>query len=252
MKIVCIGSGNVATHMAGAFKEKGHELIQVWSKNSDHAETLASPLGAMTMTDLAEIDLNADLYLIAIKDDAIPSVVKALGDVNGLVVHTSGATSIAELDRFRSHGVLYPLQTFSKAKAVDFKGIPLCIEAADADSLYKLRTIGSELSTLVYEVDSEKRKILHLSAVFACNFVNHMYELGAQVLRYHDLDFAMLRPLIMETAVKVQTEMPANVQTGPAARDDEQTILKHLELLESSPHLKEIYQTLSESIKKSN
>ena len=100
MKIVCIGSGNVATHMAGAFKEKGHELIQVWSKNSDHAETLASRLGAMTMTDLAEIDLNADLYLIAIKDDAIPSVVKALGDVNGLVVHTSGATSIAELRLF--------------------------------------------------------------------------------------------------------------------------------------------------------
>ncbi|TCD00903.1 Rossmann-like and DUF2520 domain-containing protein [Pedobacter psychroterrae] len=252
MKIVCIGSGNVATHMAGEFKKKGHDLIQVWSRNSAHAEVLASSLASMAMTDLAEIDLNADLYLIAIKDNAISSVVRALGDVNGLVVHTSGATSIAELDRFSSHGVLYPLQTFSKAKAVDFKDIPLCIEATDADSLDKLRTIAAELSKLVYEVDSDKREILHLSAVFACNFVNHMYNLGAQVLRSHDLDFEMLRPLIMETAMKVQTEMPVNVQTGPAVRDDEQTILKHLELLESSPHLKEIYQTLSESIKKSN
>ncbi len=252
MKIVCIGSGNVATHMAGAFKKKGHDLIQVWSRDADHAEPLASSLGAKVMTDLGEIDLNADLYLIAIKDDAISSVVQALGEVSGLVVHTSGATSIAELDRFKSHGVLYPLQTFSKAKAVDFMNIPLCIEAADAESLNKLRTIGAELSKSVYEVDSDKRKILHLSAVFACNFVNHMYNLSAQVLRSHDLGFEMLRPLITETAMKVQTEMPVNVQTGPAVRDDKQTILKHLELLESSPHLKEIYQTLSESIKKSN
>lgn len=252
MKIVCIGSGNVATHMAGAFKKNGHELIQVWSKNPDHAEALAISIGAKVMLDLGKIDLNADIYLIAIKDDAISSVAQALGDVNGLVVHTSGATSIAELDRFKSHGVLYPLQTFSKAKAVDFKDIPLCIEAADVDSLNKLRVLATELSTLVYEVDSDKRKILHLSAVFACNFVNHLYELGAQILRSHDMGFEMLRPLIMETAVKVQTEIPANVQTGPAVRDDEQTILKHLELLESSPHLKEIYQTLSESIKKSN
>lgn len=252
MKIICIGSGNVATHMAGAFKRKGHDLAQVWSKNPDNAEALASSVGARVIAGLEEIDLNADLYLIAIKDDAISSVARALGEVNGLVVHTSGATSIAELDRFKSYGVLYPLQTFSKTKAVDFSDIPLCIEAVDAESLNKIRTIARELSKLVYEVDSDKRKILHLSAVFACNFVNHMYELGAQVLKSNGLDFEMLRPLIMETAVKVQTEMPVNVQTGPAVRNDEQTILKHLELLKSSPHLKEIYQTLSESIKNSN
>jgi len=252
MRIICIGSGNVATHMAGAFKKKGHDLIQVWSRNPDHAGALASLVGAKAIADLEGIDLSADLYLIAVKDDAISSVAEVLADVNGLVVHTSGATSINELNVFKEYGVLYPLQTFSKVKEVDFKHIPLCIEAADANSLGKLRTIAEELSTLVYEVDSDKRKILHLSAVFACNFVNHMYDLGAQVLRAHDLEFEMLRPLIMETAVKVQTEMPARVQTGPAVRDDEQTILKHLELLDSLPHLKEIYQTLSKSIKKSN
>lgn len=252
MRIICIGSGNVATHMAGAFKKKGHDLIQVWSRNPDHAGALASLVGAKTIADLEGIDLSADLYLIAVKDDAISSVAEVLADVNGLVVHTSGATSINELNVFKEYGVLYPLQTFSKVKEVDFNHIPLCIEAADANSLGKLRTIAEELSTLVYEVDSDKRKILHLSAVFACNFVNHMYDLGAQVLRAHDLEFEMLRPLIMETAVKVQTEMPARVQTGPAVRDDEQTILKHLELLDSLPHLKEIYQTLSKSIKKSN
>ena len=252
MKIVCIGSGNVATHMAAAFKAKGHHLIQVWSRNAEHAKQLADSVEAEAIADFDEVDQHADLYLIAVKDDAIAAVAQALAAVNGLAVHTSGATAITELNSFKNYGVLYPLQTFSKAKAIDFSGIPLCIEAKDQDSLEKLRFIAAELSSLVYEVDSEQRKILHLAAVFACNFVNHLYDMGAQVLHKHVLDFEMLRPLIMETALKVQKELPANVQTGPAIRGDEQTIKKHLKLLNCMPHMQDIYQTLSNSIKKSN
>ena len=252
MKVVCIGSGNVATHMAAAFKAKGHELVQVWSRTDEHGRELADSVGAKSIANFKEIDPDADLYLIAVKDDAIPSVVSELSGLSGLVVHTSGATAIDELSSLTKYGVLYPLQTFSKHKAIDFSGVPLCIEARDFACLEELHAIADELSELVYEVNSEQRKILHLAAVFACNFVNHLYDMAAQVLQPQDLNFELLRPLIMETALKVQHDLPANVQTGPAIRGDEQTMKKHLQLLDQFPHMQHIYQTLSNSIKKSN
>lgn len=252
MKIVCIGSGNVASHMAGAFKLKGHDLLQVWSRSVANAAELADTVGASPISSLEALDRDADIYLIAVKDDAIASVAQALIGVQGLVLHTSGSTSIAELSRLDNYGVLYPLQTFSKTKAMDFEGVPLCIEAKDAALLQRLKSIAGEVSRVVYEVDSEQRKVLHLAAVFACNFVNHLYNLSEQLLMDNQLSFDMLRPLIMETAIKVQDENPAKVQTGPAVRDDKQTISKHIEMLHSQPHLQEIYQTLSKSIKKSH
>ncbi|HKG06976.1 MAG TPA: DUF2520 domain-containing protein, partial [Pedobacter sp.] len=146
----------------------------------------------------------------------------------------------------------YPLQTFSKSRGIDFNKVPLCLEAGSEQVMKRLKEIAGKLGGPVYEVDSRKRKILHLSAVFACNFVNHMYVLGNVVLNEHRLDFEMLRPLIMETAEKVQADLPVNVQTGPAVRHDEQTELKHLQLLTGAPQLQEIYQTLSNSIKKTH
>lgn len=253
MKIVCIGSGNVATHFANAFKAGAAELVQVWSKNKEHAAELAVSLGAAPISDLKEIDLKADLYLIAVKDDAIPEVVTALAGVEGMVVHTSGATDIGVFrESGMNFGVLYPLQTFSKQKNLDFKQVPLCIEAKDQETLDTLKSIAQMLSPLVYEVNSEKRRILHLAAVFACNFVNHLYALSKEILQKNDLDFEILRPLIMETAVKVQDAFPADVQTGPAIRNDEQTIIKHKELLKDMPQLEDIYETLSKSIKKTH
>lgn len=253
MKIVCIGSGNVATHFANAFKAGAAELVQVWSKNQEHAAELAVSLGAAPISDLKEIDLKADLYLIAVKDDAIPEVVTALAGVEGMVVHTSGATDIGVFrESGMNFGVLYPLQTFSKQKNLDFKQVPLCIEAKDQETLDTLKSIAQMLSPLVYEVNSEKRRILHLAAVFACNFVNHLYALSKEILQKNDLDFEILRPLIMETAVKVQDAFPADVQTGPAIRNDEQTIIKHKELLKDMPQLEDIYETLSKSIKKTH
>ncbi|HMI00910.1 MAG TPA: DUF2520 domain-containing protein [Pedobacter sp.] len=250
MKVTFIGSGNVATHMALALKTAGAHIDQIWSRNIEHAAALATLVGARPVSALSEVDTNAGLLVIAVKDDAIAEVCKALKGVRALVVHTSGATDLHVLSSFENYGVLYPLQTFSKSRPIDFVKVPLFIEAGNGEALNKLKSIASKLSPLIYEATSDQRKILHLSAVFACNFVNHLYALGNQLLEDNGLDFEMLRPLILETAEKVRHDLPLNVQTGPAVRDDQQTILKHMELLEGKPHLQEIYQALSKSIKK--
>jgi predicted short-subunit dehydrogenase-like oxidoreductase (DUF2520 family) len=252
MKIVCLGSGNVATHMANAFKDNGADIAQVWSRDLKHAQTLANETGSQAITDLKAVDKRADLYLIAVKDDAIEKVAKGLKDVNGMVVHTSGATGIEVLQGHKDHGVFYPLQTFSKAQPIDFIHVPLCLEANSEENMSTLQLMAMKLSPLIYEVDTKKREVLHVAGVFACNFVNHLYQLSHQILKKNDLDFELLRPLIMETAVKVQEAIPEDVQTGPAVRNDKKTLLKHEELLKRMPHLQEIYKNLSNSIKKTH
>lgn len=252
MKIVCLGSGNVATHMATAFKDNGADIAQVWSRDFEHAKELANKTEAQAIADLKDVDESADLYLIAVKDDAIEKVSKALKNVNGLVVHTSGATAMDVLQNHKQYGVFYPLQTFTKSQALDFIRVPLCLEANTEENMSLLQLAAMKLSPLIYEVDSKQREVLHVAGVFACNFVNHMYQLSYQILEKNNLDFEILRPLIMETAVKVQDALPADVQTGPAARNDKKTILKHEELLKKSPHMQEIYKILSNSIKKTH
>jgi len=250
MDIVLLGSGNVATHLAFALKAVGENIKQVFSPNLINAKELADKVDAKSTNGFSEIDQEADLYVISVKDDAIAEVARNLKGVNGLVVHTSGTTDIKVLSSEVKHaGVFYPLQTFSKSKDVDFKSIPLCLEATDAKQLEILEMLASKLSTKVYQLDGEKRKILHLAAVFACNFTNHLYSLANQVLIKNDLNFDIIRPLIAETADKVMINLPENVQTGPAIRDDESTINKHLTMLADLPELQEIYQTLSNSIK---
>ncbi|HWW37684.1 Rossmann-like and DUF2520 domain-containing protein [Pedobacter sp.] len=252
MRIVCLGSGNVATHMALAFKSAGAEFLQIWSKTLSHAEVLAVQTGATATDKLKDIDRNADVYIIAVKDDAIVEIAEALKGIDGLIVHTSGATSIDVFKpaAIKHFGVLYPLQTFSKSKAVDFSKIPLCIEAGTAEIQILLKEVAKAISPLIYEVSSADRKLLHLAAVFACNFTNHLYHLGQEILQQSQLSFDLLRPLILETAEKVQTALPYDVQTGPAVRNDKHTLEKHLELLQNMPELAEIYKTLSKSIKK--
>ncbi|MBO9673827.1 MAG: DUF2520 domain-containing protein [Sphingobacteriaceae bacterium] len=250
MKIVLLGSGNVASHLAKALKAKGENVVQVYSPNFVHAKFLADGIAAEAVSDLNAVKTDADLYIISVKDDAIGSVAEALKGVSGLVVHTSGTTDIKVLsDQVKQAGVFYPLQTFSKSKEVDFASIPLCIEATDATQLEVLHQLASKLSKQVYELNGEKRKVLHLAAVFACNFPNHLYALANRVLQQNDLDFEIIRPLIAETADKVMVNLPENVQTGPAVRADETTINKHLSMLKDMPELQEIYQILSNSIK---
>ncbi|MDB5018948.1 MAG: oxidoreductase, partial [Pedobacter sp.] len=218
MKIVCLGSGNVASHLTAAFKGAGMEIVQVWSRNLSHADTLAASLNTQAIADLKLVDKNADLYLIAVKDDAIKDVAFSLFGVQGLVVHTSGATSIDVLKGLAQYGVLYPLQTFSKHKDLNLSGTPFCLEASSEEGFNLMQQLGSAIGAAIYRIDSEQRKILHLAAVFACNFSNHLYHLANTVLASNNLKFDLLRPLIMETALKVQHDVPIKVQTGPAVR----------------------------------
>ncbi|MHA4894787.1 Rossmann-like and DUF2520 domain-containing protein [Pedobacter sp. PWIIR3] len=252
MKIVFVGSGNVATHMAHAFYAQGQQILQVWSPNFQNSSKLASLVEAQVVSSIAGLDQHADLYIVAVKDDAIAEVVGNLNTVKGIVVHTSGTTDISILSSLKDYGVLYPLQTFSKSKSLEFKSIPLCIEASDERVINRLEKVASIISSAVFHMDSKKRRLLHLSAVFACNFVNHLYSLGNQLLEGSGIPFEILRPLILETALKVQDAFPEHVQTGPAIRRDQTTIAAHLQLLKDSPELAGIYQTLSDSIKKSN
>ncbi|MCZ4244449.1 Rossmann-like and DUF2520 domain-containing protein [Pedobacter punctiformis] len=250
MKVVLLGSGNVATHLALALKAKGEDIVQVYSPNLINAGNLAEKVESAAINDLSKIDQHADLYLISVKDDAIEQVAASLKQVKGLVVHTSGTTDVKLLSAHVAHsGVFYPLQTFSKNKDVDFKNIPLCIEASDEKQLGILKQLANKLSEKVYEIDGDKRKVLHLAAVFACNFTNHLYTLANQVLSGHNLEFDIIRPLIAETADKIKADLPENVQTGPAIRHDESTIKAHLDRLKDMPELHNIYETLSNSIK---
>lgn len=250
MNIVCIGSGNVATHLAIAFKAMGADIVQVWSHNSRNAEILAALTKAKPISKWEDLDRAADCYLIAVKDDAIAEVATQLIGVKGIVVHTSGATSIAVLSGAGSgYGVLYPLQTFSRTKALDLTKVPFCIEGNQPETLDKINAIAQLLSANVSQVNSEQRKILHLAAVFACNFTNHLYQLSADLLQQHNLKFDLLKPLILETAEKVHSALPVDVQTGPAVRNDKQTMARHLTLLQDTPKLQEIYTLLSTSIK---
>ncbi len=250
MKIALLGSGNVATHLATALKAKGEEIVQVFSPNLKNAKILADKICAKFTDDLGEVDQNADLYIISVNDDAISAVAEGLKHVNGLVVHTSGTTALKVLSAHVKHaGVFYPLQTFSKDKEISFDHIPICIEAQVESQLNILTILAEKLSDQVYQLDGEKRKVLHLAAVFAGNFSNHAYTLANQILSENNLDFNLLRPLIAETADKVKNYLPENVQTGPAFRGDENTINKHLNMLTALPGLQEIYQTISNSIK---
>ncbi len=250
MKIVLLGSGNVATHLAKALKSKGEELVQVYSQNLANATLLADLVKAEAVSDLNNIEQYADLYIISVKDDAIGNVAASLKNVSGLVVHTSGTTDISVLaSQVKKAGVFYPLQTFSKSREVLFDNIPLCIEANNSDQLAVLNGLAAKISNQVYELDGEKRKILHLAAVFACNFPNHLYALANKILKQNGLDFNIIQPLIAETADKVMGNLPENVQTGPAVRADESTLNKHLSMLNDMPELQNIYQILSNSIK---
>lgn len=253
MRLTFIGSGNVATHMAAAFKNAGHRIVQVYSPNMHNAALLAYHVGAAATNLLTEISSETDIFIISVKDDAIAQIAEALAVHQKLIVHTSGSTSLdVLLDYTNNAGVLYPLQTFSKTREVEFLTVPLCIEAAN-DSIYTdIKQLAATVSNSIYSINSAGRKILHLAAVFACNFPNYLYGVAQQLLAGHEIDFNLLRPLILETAQKVQQQLPANVQTGPAVRNDQTTMAAHLQMLDGQPHLQAMYTLLSQGIIKNN
>ncbi|MDB5138426.1 MAG: oxidoreductase [Mucilaginibacter sp.] len=253
MRITIIGSGNVATHLAAAFKNTGHRIMQIYSRDMHNAALLAYHVGAEAIDDLSNISGEADLFVISVKDDAIVTIAGELAKYEKLIVHTSGATDLEALLAFTPKaGVFYPLQTLSKNKEVNFLTVPLCIEGADENITKELEQLARAISNNVYRVNSAQRKILHLAAVFASNFPNYLYGVARQLLAGHQMDFELLRPLILETAQKVQDHLPAEVQTGPAIRNDQATITSHLQLLNDEPALKLIYNVLSQAIIKND
>jgi predicted short-subunit dehydrogenase-like oxidoreductase (DUF2520 family) len=253
MRIGIIGSGNVATHLAAAFKNAGHRIVQVFSRDMHNAALLAYHVGAEAIDNLDQINPETDLFIISVNDDVITSIARDLAKYGKLTVHTSGATDLEALSSIiPKAGVFYPLQTLSKNKAVDFFTIPLCIEGADDEVTIQLEQLAQTVSNHVYRIDSGQRKILHLAAVFACNFPNYLYTVAQALLEKHEMSFEMLRPLILETAQKVQDHLPVEVQTGPAVRNDKSTMTAHLQMLNNEPQLKTIYTLLSQAIIKND
>jgi len=245
IKVVLIGSGNVAQHLIEAFaKSKKIDIVQVFSRQKEAVTLLLEP-GKVTndFTNLAQ----ADLYIIAVSDDAIASVSSQLPFINRLVVHTSGSVSIDALDKKNRNGIFYPLQTFSKKADIDFSQIPICLESENETDFELLAKVADFVSNKVYKINSEQRKALHVSAVFVNNFVNHMYQIGNEICLNNKVPFDILKPLILETANKVMTLSPKEAQTGPAIRNDKQTIGSHLDFL-LDENQATIYKTLTQSI----
>lgn len=251
MEVVFIGSGNVATQLGLALKEKGAIIKQVYSRSFSNAEKLARKLDAEPVSEISEIYMDADYYFYALKDNALKSVLNKIDMPSGIQVHTGGSISIREFEGFSTRfGVFYPLQTFSVDKAVDFSKIPIFIEGCNQEIQIKLLELGNMLSEKVYIMNSEGRKKLHLAAVFACNFTNYMYDIAFQTLMNSGIPFEVIFPLIDETADKIKTITPFQAQTGPAVRMDQATISKHLSMLSKNKDAKNIYKVLSKSIHK--
>ena len=249
--IVCIGAGNVATHLAQALQQKGFHLSQIYSRTQESAQALAQTLGCAWTTCLEQVDEHADLYIVSVKDAVLETVISQLVHCNpdALYLHTAGSMPMEVWkEKFKKYGVAYPMQTFSKQVEVDFSQIPIFVEANNVEDHDLMKDIAQILSQKVYDATSEQRKILHLAAVFTCNFSNHMYALAAALLNKYDLPFDVMLPLIDETARKVHQLPPSLTQTGPAARNDEDVMNAHLQMLQKEPSLQELYKLISRSI----
>jgi predicted short-subunit dehydrogenase-like oxidoreductase (DUF2520 family) len=250
MRIVIIGSGNLATHLSLALKTAGEDIAQVLSRTEKHARELAEKLGCNYTSRIDEIDKNADIYILSVKDDAISEIVSSIcKDCSDAVfIHTAGSVPMDIFKSYAQHyGVLYPMQTFSKQRTVDFRPIPCFIEASDEHTLLQIRRLAESISNKIVLADSEKRKKLHLAAVLACNLTNHCYRLAERVLQEEHIDWQLFLPLIDETAKKVAEMSPKEAQTGPMVRYDVNVMNRQIELLPDE-RTRQIYRLMAESI----
>ncbi len=255
MRIVLIGAGRLATNLGQALHKAGHEIIAVFSRTLSSAEALASLVGAKPTDNFTTLPLEAELFIIAVKDAVLENVITKVTEnrKDQVFVHTAGSMP---LDIFKGktqhYGVFYPMQTFSKERLVDFTEIPIFLEASDDKTLQMMHELADSITHETYELSTENRKHLHLAAVFACNFVNHCYALSAEVLEQHSIPFKVMLPLIDETARKVHELHPHDAQTGPAVRYDENVINAQEQLLSASPDTQEIYHKLTTNIHKTH
>ncbi len=250
MDIVFVGAGRVATHLAKAMSKGGHRVLAVYSRTLASASSLAEAVGCAATDRIEALPKQADAYILSVKDSALPDVISSLqkGREQQVFLHTAGSMPMTIFGSQAHCGVLYPMQTFSKEKAVDFSRVHLFIEASDQPTLALSREIAESLSPHVHELSSDERRYLHLAAVFACNFANHCYALSAQILEAHGLPFEAMLPLIEETAQKVETLHPRDAQTGPAVRRDANVMERQKALLADHPLMQQIYDIMSKSI----
>ena len=250
MDIIIIGTGNTATVLSKLFKKAGHNIIQVYSRNIQSAKELATLIETNAIDSLEKLNMDADVYLLAVSDSAIIEFGQTLKLPGKIIVHCAGAVSKNILKNVSSHhGVYYPLQSLKK-EVTDFQTIPILIEGSDAHTVCILMNLGKSISAHVFEISEQDRMKIHLAAVFVNNFVNHLFTLSEDYCIKEGIDFNLLKPLIEESVSGLKNNSAVDLQTGPAIRNDQATIEKHLELIAKHPELKEVYDIMTRSIMK--
>lgn len=246
--VAILGTGNVAFHLAKAFAKRGIEIGQIYGRDPERAMGMGHHFKAGYTSDINKLQ-PADIYFFCLTDDGIFDLNKKVNLGDRFCVHVSGSLELKVLQPIsRNIGVFYPLQTLSRAREVNFQEIPICIEANSEEFLKQLQILASSISHDVRLMNSDQRILVHIAAVFASNFSNHMFHIAEQILKDQDIDYDVLNPLIEETAKKAISHMPGDVQTGPAKRKDSNIIRKHLALLSDHPDYQKIYKIMSKSI----
>lgn len=245
MQIVIIGSGNVAYHMAKAFVQNNIPLAQIFGRNETELQKISEELNISYSTKSL---VDSDLYIICVSDHSVEDVSKLIQKKDALVVHTSGSLPMEALKGEYRKASFYPLQTFSKSKELDYSNIPFFIETENEEDKKTLFELASKISKNVMESTHEKRKYIHLTAVFACNFVNHLFSRAKEISDSQEIPFDYFLPLIDETVQKIYKIEPKAAQTGPAVRNDKRILELHEQLLQDESL--EIYKTMNHSIQK--
>lgn len=243
-----IGAGNAAWHLGHALLNSEIRVQLLYNRDKDRGLKLASEINCKFSTDLAEAK-TSDLIIVAVNDAAISEVLERLPGIPGTIVHCSGSIGMNVLSNYsNSYGVFYPFQTFTSGVELDFRKVPVCIEASDSITLELLWQLAHKLSDTVRELNSEQRRKLHLSGAIANNFSNHLFSLASDYLTENNLDRELLLPLIAETVNKLKQLSAREAQTGPARRQNKEIINEHLNMLDNKPELKNLYSLISDSI----
>lgn len=251
MKIVMIGAGNVATNIAKALAKIGEKPVQIWSRTLASAKVLAETIDTCATSDWNSVVKDADIYIVSVRDDGMLNVIDQLCAhcKHGVCVHTAGTMSMNMfVGKAEHYGVLYPMQTFSKQKEVDFRSVPCFVEASDQQTLNTIKALAKLLSDNVCELIEADRKWLHIAAVFACNFANACNSMAAKILERHGLNYDVMLPLLDEMVAKLHRLHPKEAQTGPASRGDMGVVNQHLAMLEGDKELSDVYKVLSNYI----
>ncbi len=249
-KIVILGTGNVGHHLACAFSAAGHQ-VTIWNRTVENIKQTISACNAKILNKPELIDNKTDFCILALNEDGIVSVCKQIPPIQGILLHTAGSVPIDILKPFATHyGVLYPFQTFSKERKLDYSKIPVFTEGSDLQAIKTINSISTGVFGTVSELDSLNRSYLHLAAVFACNFVNASLMAAQEISETYSVDFNHLMPLIEETIEKNKNNNPVSNQTGPAVRNNMSVIEKHIEMIKKQPELQSFYIAVTDYIQK--